>query len=99
HHDLYTLSLHDALPIFRRLRSICSPSPGSGTASIYRDRLIHLAWWFFKPEFKTRNLFRLLSVSIQTASGDSRPADFSGHRVQTRSEEHTSELQSRVDLV
>src|SRR5438105_14675200 len=61
--EIYTLSLHDALPIFISLRKAgqCVWLPGVGGVLVPRPRLICI--W------------------------------------RERSEEHTSELQSRVDLV
>src|SRR3712207_9224467 len=74
--EIYTLSLHDALPI-SRLRS--SPGPGKS------------GWSYFFPP----------------AAAPARPSPFpgvqacpaSGYRQTARSEEHTSELQSRQYLV
>src|SRR2546421_4041607 len=71
--EIYTLSLHDALPIWirsRRRRALYMIS-----ASI----LFALAW---------RNAFRRASRNA-----------FRHARANKRSEEHTSELQSRSDLV
>src|SRR5438105_12100540 len=68
--EIYTLSLHDALPISpadRRTRKACDPSPSpTGFPSSAAGR-------------RTSGT----DAAIETA----------------RSEEHTSELQSRVDLV
>src|SRR5690349_24551741 len=64
--EIYTLSLHDALPIWRRARSTISP-----TAARFRV-------WHPAPHAR--------------ASLDAKPET-------ARSEEHTSELQSRRDLV
>src|SRR5690606_41251796 len=61
--DTYSLSLHDALPIWRRR---CSP-----------DRIVGTA---------------LVSCALL-------PAGWFGHAAAGRSEEHTSELQSRENLV
>src|SRR3990172_8466296 len=57
--EIYTLSLHDALPILSHLRSIVSPL--TSTQEHFKARQIHPTEW--------------------------------------RSEEHTSELQSRLHLV
>src|SRR5207247_3820622 len=78
---LYTLSLHDALPICRTTRAQrCRNGP--------RKRL--------KPEtlpcvFASRDSPNATARSKYSAISTSTSA--------TRSEEHTSELQSRVDLV
>src|SRR5206468_12562936 len=76
--ELYTLSLHDALPIYRRLH------PGRqaqarplGSLAVAGQRL--------HPQ-----------EAVRQGAGRLQP----GHqRQQVRSEEHTSELQSRSDLV
>src|SRR5688572_33356966 len=63
--EIYTLSLHDALPIL--VRTITRPEPSTSSASL---KALSLGW----PK-------TLPSISI------------------TRSEEHTSELQSQSNLV
>src|SRR5438105_15377840 len=74
---IYTLSLHDALPIFRLDR------PGVRVHRRYAIRDAPVVKWYHE---------RLPSSSRRFNPGRAlfRP---------TRSEEHTSELQSRVDLV
>src|SRR2546422_8484868 len=73
--EIYTLSLHDALPILRPSSGTCSPStitsPKSGRS---RPLIIFRVTLFPTPE----------GPSSATVS---------------RSEEHTSELQSRLHLV
>src|SRR5690349_23019011 len=64
--DIYTLSLHDALPIYLMSLKVNDPSPNLQTCKINHCRKI---------------LFKLPKICC------------------TRSEEHTSELQSRRDLV
>src|SRR5207249_10375753 len=85
--QLYTLSLHDALPIFAHVTSAHHPSRGPS-----RHRLGH----------GRRRLDRLWTTHLARHHA---PAD-SPHAVRRaplppiwRSEEHTSELQSRFDLV
>src|SRR5207249_12068887 len=87
--DIYTLSLHDALPI-------------SGTADkqelplAHSDRAVAAAlWWQYRLGWARH------SCSIpRIRSAQSKVAEFFGKRFQSsRSEEHTSELQSRFDLV
>src|SRR5690606_41306606 len=77
--ELYTLSLHDALPIFhrniQRQSRACSPSQYN----------LHHSLWLAVP-----NKGRVK----QNRAGASDPQS-----PQTRSEEHTSELQSRENLV
>src|SRR3712207_8539520 len=72
--EIYTLSLHDALPISR---------PRGGRPALRRQR--------------DRRLGRYRRHLRQPA-GD-RPVDPRGHLGERRSEEHTSELQSRQYLV
>src|SRR5207247_10290874 len=72
--QIYTLSLHDALPI-------CHRPAGRATAP-RPDRRISPAW-AMGPAARTSGARSLLRVRTGPA----------------RSEEHTSELQSRVDLV
>src|SRR2546428_8568970 len=71
--EIYTLSLHDALPISPRPASI--PSPTSTTST---------------------SIPGTTSGRRSTCCGGDRSSCFFG---QKRSEEHTSELQSRSDLV
>src|SRR5206468_10544137 len=80
---IYTLSLHDALPIFRGASAFC-PQPA------------HRTW--AGPRVLTPRYPQLLMIK---AAGD-----FEGYlsfgiglAARGRSEEHTSELQSRSDLV
>src|SRR5207249_11344958 len=87
---LYTLSLHDALPISARVGPQSDaaghrPHPGAAAgclAGLARDR---------RPD--RHHLCRLCRLRLRSAvrAGANRTAE--------RSEEHTSELQSRFDLV
>src|SRR3712207_9418489 len=70
--EIYTLSLHDALPIW--------PAPGAGSG---RPAASQSGWGARRPG--------------PTTPARQRPTDPPRH--QTRSEEHTSELQSRQYLV
>src|SRR5206468_13069885 len=73
--DIYTLSLHDALPIWRGTPSSTSARAPAGTGSTARAS---------SPR----------PPSTRRAARSDRRC-----RSATRSEEHTSELQSRSDLV
>src|SRR5206468_12305693 len=80
--EIYTLSLHDALPI---CRNGCALSPGASkriTAQLHHRRAApaHSREW--------------RACAYHAAPGTS-----FGSRRCSRSEEHTSELQSRSDLV
>src|SRR2546421_10148546 len=70
--EIYTLSLHDALPISRPERTRAPRPPGGRTPA------------------------RCARSSRDTAPRTARPRP---HSATGRSEEHTSELQSRSDLV
>src|SRR5438105_10509190 len=78
--EIYTLSLHDALPISRSSELPRSPSAATSPPSPMR------AW----------STGRTAEPCCPTAWPTSR---LTGRRPPRRSEEHTSELQSRVDLV
>src|SRR5687768_18442532 len=71
--EIYTLSLHDALPISKALLS--SPKADVGSAS------------------RLRLFFRALAAPLQRWPSPQRMTS------SVRSEEHTSELQSRLHLV
>src|SRR5690349_25112310 len=74
--EMYTLSLHDALPIYMIFGTFENPEYFDTEAGFY-------------PGASKRVLEML--VGIDVAASARRPTD--------RSEEHTSELQSRRDLV
>src|SRR5699024_11275490 len=80
--DLYTLSLHDALPIYAKSFSFIIPP---------RELLIRQAvdFIFDKLSFVIKFLVELLKGTWTLTKSD----------FCSRSEEHTSELQSRFDLV
>src|SRR5690242_21396139 len=77
--ELYTLSLHDALPIW----------PGNATASCSPLPI---------PNGRWRNMATLALQPTQFLSLYSREEDLIA-LLESRSEEHTSELQSHVKLV
>src|SRR5206468_12708943 len=93
--SLYTLSLHDALPIF----SVGKPSK--------------LKLYLFAPSAWTRITSTIVlrdtssfhlptngSFAVQNVDAEKAPAVISMNAcIDIRSEEHTSELQSRSDLV
>src|SRR3712207_8685921 len=75
--EIYTLSLHDALPIYKQIASRLYVSPRTVSGHLYRI--------FPKLGISTRAALRdALSRTLPPAA---------------RSEEHTSELQSRQYLV
>src|SRR5207247_9403208 len=88
---IYTLSLHDALPIFQNNNTVQSESRGQYTFQNIEDLILA------KPQ-----LFGGVPIGEegykgirQTMLGFYMQDDFK----MSRSEEHTSELQSRVDIV
>src|SRR5207249_12123926 len=85
--ETYTLSLHDALPIFRE-----------SDAQLQRNGAVHL------PDAARNTQRRRRETPHRPAARprESHPAavrSIRPKRVGERSEEHTSELQSRFDLV
>src|SRR5207249_10145798 len=96
--EIYTLSLHDALPIFHE-EYARARAPG---------RLGHIGETLLGPTLiafgseaqKKRFLPPIVRGEELWCQGYSEPnAGSDLANVQTRSEEHTSELQSRFDLV
>src|SRR5207247_6674765 len=79
--DMYTLSLHDALPIFSRAATVGAPCRAA----------------FRLDDARGCNLYRQQSALSRVNESLSTAAV--ARLSLTRSEEHTSELQSRVDLV
>src|SRR5439155_27183286 len=74
--DIYTLSLHDALPIWQRARPLAGPHGGRGARPLARDAR------------------RVSGARVHAARSSGLASG-----VNPRSEEHTSELQSRGHLV
>src|SRR3712207_7983528 len=79
--EIYTLSLHDALPICAGRRRPCPPT------------------WPAAQERASRGRSRARSRSTGRGRARRRPAGGRRARRAARSEEHTSELQSRQYLV
>src|SRR5207249_11026503 len=92
--EIYTLSLHDALPISERLQAASAPSTTSAPVRTTQPR----------RERSRRSCIRM--VVLLPSEGE---LEREGHcrrrrhlirdQREERSEEHTSELQSRFDLV
>src|SRR5690606_40543513 len=87
--EIYTLSLHDALPIylgpFDRTGQQVGHSPRLGDVPALRSVVESGA--------------RIFSLGRQVAGGGGDAGDLLGCCCEGRSEEHTSELQSRENLV
>src|SRR5207247_10667824 len=81
--DIYTLSLHDALPILEVRQGEIHALVGENGAG--KSTLMNILYGLIKPDAG--------EIKI-----DGQPVVMQGPR-DRRSEEHTSELQSRVDLV
>src|SRR5690606_41250576 len=86
---VYALSLHDALPISVSQPEVCQSRPseeGEYVASVYRPSL-------YRPSLYRPSLYRpsLYRPRVCNDEGECIP--------EVRSEEHTSELQSRENLV
>src|SRR5699024_11564303 len=90
---LVSLSLHDALPILKIIRLRRIPYLHSSLSTLHSE---------YKGVF-TMNLSRKwLSEFVTVDANDKDFAEamtLSGSKVELRSEEHTSELQSRFELV
>src|SRR3712207_8820255 len=86
--EIYTLCLHDALPISRRLRALTAGQP-IATMQLSTDL----------PEVAALLPGVAGLVVTPLSSGDDFLAWYRPEVVRTRSEEHTSELQSRQYLV
>src|SRR2546430_11723441 len=80
--EIYTLSLHDALPILRKY-------PSWGALADAPARQVREAWYPLG--------YNIRPVRLQPSPV--LPSDGPGDRLQARSEEHTSELQSQSNLV
>src|SRR5207253_9498269 len=93
--DLYSLSLHDALPIYRfgfwrRFTQLEVPSSMIGL--LWNSMMSMAGGWFFLTIVET----------VQLGSDDYRLpgiGSYMNEALEERSEEHTSELQSRGHLV
>src|SRR5206468_11322160 len=93
--DIHTLSLHDALPIFKH----SGVKDRGFMDSIYftdpLGLLIELASYRFEPPAGFTHAEVLLEAHQLRVARD----DYNIAPIHLRSEEHTSELQSRSDLV
>src|SRR5207249_5241503 len=94
----YTLSLHDALPIFMDAIEEVSGSSQHGPKNVRFVLLGPIALEAWLPEATSRNRILKLYEQATRQLAENRQARFVG-LTWLRSEEHTSELQSRFDLV
>src|SRR5207249_11238263 len=85
----YTLSLHDALPIFRRVHHKKQHRVPGGVP-MNETRL---------QAERARDAFLRLSTTVDRTAVLREAAEALRKNASLRSEEHTSELQSRFDLV
>src|SRR5438034_1215443 len=92
--EIYTLSLHDALPISQYGQSVCTP-------------VAALLVWQLDPDPKLKPIMVIAAVLatsiacmlLKRVLGRVRPGRENAGKFLGRSEEHTSELQSHSDLV
>src|SRR5699024_12267766 len=95
----YPLSLHDALPIFHQGAAAALAVGHSGREG---DRLVFRRTLSFiedvVPDFRMAGGHRPGNVAAAAAFGGQFNGFCDFSLVKTRSEEHTSELQSRFDL-
>src|SRR5690606_41444002 len=94
--DMYTLSLHDALPIFDQLATLEDQQGGDAADTVLgRDLGVGV-----DVELDDLQLaVELVSDGLHVRSEGTAGAAPRGPEVHERSEEHTSELQSRENLV
>src|SRR5207247_10880952 len=91
-------SLHDALPILSRRRILRQIEQSLGRLRLERLPL-YLAH-AFDPEVPQEETLSAFDDLVRAGKiGAVGASNFSGDELAERSEEHTSELQSRVDLV
>src|SRR5207249_11352517 len=88
--DLYTLSLHDALPILTQV----IPETAQAIAEALGEKDFRISD-LLRPKVSLRFGAHYLGEQVQMLGGNI-PAALAAYN---RSEEHTSELQSRFDLV
>src|SRR5690606_39498875 len=90
----YARSLHDALPIF---------SANSGIRKTLKEAEAKYGWKTFVPKFEyTTDNAAMIGIAGYYKYGEAKFEDnavTSKARIEFRSEEHTSELQSRENLV
>src|SRR5690606_42000102 len=94
----YALSLHDALPISRRVGSSVAARSQS-TAPARPDTRTRSSPESMDTASSTSENERMSSASTSTFPETLPVAASAGHPAVERSEEHTSELQSRENLV
>src|SRR5690606_40264886 len=88
--DIYTLSLHDALPIY----GMCAQNVSAPEQCIFPYE--HVDGICLLDNAECSNGQTGISVVVDLATG---ATQCSAHTNSSRSEEHTSELQSRENLV
>src|SRR5690606_41382644 len=92
--QIYSLSLHDALPISKPHNEVMTYGTRN-TAGTVRNMLEDFAAWAFTNPLGITITGTVLAVAIVAIAARASK----GFRTVVRSEEHTSELQSRENLV
>src|SRR5206468_10762336 len=93
---IYTLSLHDALPIY----DITAKSEDDANEDQVGEMIKSLLGDRFKLTFHHETTELPVYALLVSKNGPKlKASDGDNHNANTRSEEHTSELQSRSDLV
>src|SRR5205823_14845296 len=97
HTHLYTLSLHDALPISPEKRRVPSPVRPSTLQSFSANLSVSLNW--FSYDLNLSFQFNSALISGRLLDSVNQLKHIGRGRAAVRSEEHTSELQSLAYLV
>src|SRR5690606_42067825 len=93
----YTLSLHDALPIYPCDNRLSSDTSSGCPASHSEERMSQQQWTTVDDYYS--DLLVPTDPVLDAVLAASEAGGLPAHNVAPRSEEHTSELQSRENLV
>src|SRR5207249_11861317 len=94
---IYTLSLHDALPISHTIGGALDIRPNGNSGTVVTCELPYANGSRRRPAAVPRQV--ALAEPGRAVESCNRSAAVSSDKALHRSEEHTSELQSRFDLV
>src|SRR5690606_41496541 len=93
--DIYTLSLHDALPIFEETER-CEQDD---MTLVYFDMVSDTKYYKMRYWIIPATATRVATLMLVLPENETRNLEKYAGRLVPRSEEHTSELQSRENLV